>query len=515
MAVSTKEHPREEPAPRADIVDRNGEILASTLMTASLYADPTRVWDAAETAGKLAGVLPQLDVETVTRRLSSGRRFVWIRRDLTPRERQAVFELGLPGLGFVDEPKRVYPRGRLAAHVLGFADVDGRGAAGAERAFDAELSAGGGRPLPLSIDIRAQHAVDEELRAAMASTGAQAAAALVTDVRTGEILALVSLPDFDPNDPGRAPADARLNRPLAAVYELGSVFKTISYAAALDAGVVNASFVAPTDRPLQVGPNLIKDSHPVTRPLTVRESFVRSSNVAAAYVALRLAPDAHEDYLTRFGLMHRAPVAYAESARPLRPQDWDDTARATVAYGHGLAVSPAAFAAAFNAVVNGGLYVRPTLRPANPRGALSERVISPQTSAAMRGFLRAAVVDGTGRRADVPGYYVGGKTGTAEKVVDGAYDTERITATFAAVFPVDAPRYSVLVVLDEPVGAELDPARINAGYTAAPTAGLIISRLAAALGVTSRGVNAPVTIGMTTPPSRGESEPHEKIGGVS
>ncbi len=471
---------------RGDIVDRNGEILASTLSTYSLFADPKLVWNAEETAAALRAALPDLDVAETARKLASNKRFVWIRRGLGPRQRQAVFDMGLPGLDFREEPRRIYPRGRLAAHALGFTTIDGVGAAGAEKAYDAELSAGDGRPLALSIDLRVQYAVDEELRAGLEEFNAKAAVALVTDVDTGEVLALVSLPDFDPNLPAESSPDGRLNRALASVYELGSIFKTFTLAMAIDTGAADPARILPTDQPVIAGDVVIAEHAPAPRRLSVGEVFVRSSNPGAAYLALEAGGAVQRDYLQRFGLMERAPSPFAESARPILPQTWDEIAVATVAYGHGVAVSPLAFAGAFGAVVNGGEYVRPTLRPVGPRGALADRVIESGTSHVMNGLLRAVVLEGTGGRADVPGLAVGGKTGTAEKAVAGGYAPDRVAASFAAVFPADAPRYAVFVVLDEPQGADDAPGRRGAGHTAAPVAGRVIARIAPLLGVARR-----------------------------
>ncbi len=470
---------------RGDLVDRNGEILASTLTAHSLAADPRAVWNAEETARALISVLPDLDYDELVAKLTSKKRFVWLRRGMSPRARQAVFDLGLPGLEFREEPSRVYPRGRLAAHVLGFTDVDGRGVAGAERAFDAELSAGDGRPVALSIDLRAQYALDDEMRAAVTLFEPKAAVGVVTDVATGEIVAMVSLPDFEPNAPGAASASARTNRALASVYELGSVLKTVTFAAGLDTGAVEVGDMLDAHQPLVAGEAILRDPHPSPGPVSVHDAFVRSSNVGAALVARASGAASQRAYLARFGLLDRAPVGFAESAAPLLPADWNETAQATVAYGHGLAVSPVAFSAAFAATVNGGYYRRPTLEPVSVRDAPSERILSSQTSAQMRDLLRAVVVDGTGRRADVPGYRVGGKTGTGEKAVGGAYVKDRLVSSFAAVFPADAPRYSVLIVLDEPAGTPETRGRAGAGYTAAPVAGRVISRLAPVLGVPS------------------------------
>lgn len=472
---------------RANIVDRNGELLAATHTTYSLFADPTRVWDIDAAAAAINDALPEADAAETAQRLRAaadrGRRFVWIERGLTPRQRQRVFDLGLAGFDFQEEPSRIYPRGRLAAHVLGWTNIDGVGVAGAERAFDAELARGDGNPLALSIDLRVQYALDDELRKAMERHAAQAAVGLVTDVRTGEILGLVSLPDFDPNQPGAADADAQLNRALNSVYELGSIFKTFTVAAALDSGTADAATLLPTDHPLEAGGAVISDAAPAGRQLSLAEAFIASSNVGIGALGLSLGPEVQQDYLARFGLLSTAPVDFAESAPPLLPNVWNESERATVSFGHGIAVSPAAYMAAFGAVVNGGSYVRPTLRPVSVRGAVGESVLKPETSVEIAQLLRAVVLFGTGRRADVPGLGLGGKTGTAEKPVAGGYDPDRIVASFAAVFPYDDPRYAVLILLDEPQGTEETHGRAGAGYTAAPTAGAVAARVALALDV--------------------------------
>ncbi len=466
---------------RSDIVDRNGELLASTLTTHSLFADPSRVWDVEEAATALAAALPGLDAADTAQRLAEGaaadRRFVWIKRNLSPRQRQTVFDLGIAGLDFVEEPRRVYPRGRLAAHVLGWTNIDGEGAAGAERAFDAELSRGDGRPLALSIDLRVQFALDDELRAAVAEYQAKAGVGLVSDVRTGEILALTSLPDFDPNRPGDADDDARFNRAMAAVYELGSIFKTFTVATALDVEAAAVDTLLPTDAPLEVAGRTIRDSAPADHELTVAEAFIASSNVGIGALGLSLDPEVQRDYLGRFGLLDRAPVDYIESARPLIPETWGESERATVSFGHGIAISPVAFMAGFDAAVNGGRYVRPTLRPVSARGAVSDPVIAPETSAEIARLLRAVVSVGTGRRADVPGLEIGGKTGTAEQAGRGGYKSKTVISSFLAVLPASAPRYVLLVSLFEPQGVEETKGRITAGLNAAPTAARIVERI--------------------------------------
>ncbi len=474
------------PVPRGDILDRRGEILATTLEAYSLYADPSQVWDPAQTAAALAQTISGVDEAALAERLAGSGRFVWIRRGMSPRAREAVLALGLAGIDFRREPKRVYPRGRLASHVLGFTDIDGVGAAGAERAFHQALAVGEAQPL--SLDLRVQFALEEVLRADVARYGAAGAVGLVTNVNTGEILALSSLPDFDPNAPARAPETARFNRGVAGVYELGSVFKVFTYAMALDRGVIAANDVLDARTPVVAGTVAVRDKAPPPRDLTVREAFIRSSNVAAARLGVATPAGAMTRYWEDFGLLSPAPLELAGAASPLTPTRWDDPARATIAFGHGLAVSPVAFAAAFGAAVNGGVYLSPSLTPAQARRLAPRRVIAPETSAVMTSLLREAVLHGTGRRADAAGFEVGGKTGTAEQAVAGGYDEDQVIASFAAVFPADAPRYAVVVMFDRPAttGGPSPAGAVSAATTAAPTAGRVVQRVAPLLGVPAR-----------------------------
>ncbi len=475
-------------APRGDLTDRNGEILARSLDVWSIYADPARVVDPEATAEAIASVLDGFDAPSAARRLSArDRRFVWLRRGVTPRDREAVFSLGLPGVDFRAEPRRVYPRGALAAHVLGHVNIDGVGAAGAERAFDDSLAAGSGEALALSIDMRVQFALDETLRDAVEHYRADGGVAIVSDIETGEILALVSLPDFDPNRVGDYPLTVRRNRALVDRFELGSIFKTFTIAAALDVGLASPNSVLPTSRGARAGDRLITD-HSSSGDLTVAQVFVRSSNTGAALLALEMGEALQRSYFERLGLLDAAPVGFLESAAPIVPDNWDANTRATMAFGHGVSVSPVAFVAAFGAIVNGGEYVAPTLRRVEdgPNAVTRTRVISRETSAAMVGLLRLAVERGTGRRADVPGYGVAGKTGTAERPIPGGYDPDSLISSFAAVFPYDAPRYALLVTLDGPLGSEEENGRASAGYTAAPTAAAVIARIAPLLGVARR-----------------------------
>ncbi len=473
-------------APRGDLVDRRGDILATTLEAYSLFADPRQVWDPVGTAAALARTVSGIEETALAERLSGSGRFVWVRRGLSPRAREAVLALGLPGLDFRREPKRVYPRGRLAAHVLGFTDVDGIGAAGAERAFHRTLAAG--TPVALSLDLRVQFALEDVLRADMARYAAAGAVGLVTNVNTGEILALASLPDFDPNAPGRAAADAQFNRAVTGAYELGSVFKVFTYAMAFDRGAVTATDVIDARTPVVAGAVDVRDPAPSPRDVTVREAFIRSSNVAAARLGVETPPQDMTRYWEDFGLLSPPPLELGGAASPLTPERWDEAARATIAFGHGLAVSPVAFAAAFGAAVNGGVYLSPSLIPARARRLAPRRVIGADASAVMTSMLREAVLHGTGRRAEAEGFEVGGKTGTAEQAIAGGYDETHVMASFAAVFPADAPRYAVIVMFDRPSRSSLDgaPGVVSAAITAAPSAGRVVGRVAPLLGVPAR-----------------------------
>jgi len=481
-AVPTRSGPAADV--RGDLFDRTGQVLATTLQTHSLYADPTLVWDARETAEALAAVLPELDVDAVTEELSGRGRFVWVRRNLTPRQRQAVFSLGLPGLGFREEPRRVYPRGRLAAHVVGYTDRDLSGLAGAERAFDSALLSGDGRPVALSIDMSVQFHVDEVLRASMAEFEADAATGIVMNVRTGEILSMVSLPDYDPNRPTDTDPSGRLNRAAQSVYEMGSTFKAFTVAMALENGTATLESGYDASNPLQIGGHTIHDYHAENRRLTLSEIFIHSSNIGSSLIALEAGAEAQRGFLGELRLLERAPIELAESADPLLPRQWGPTETATISYGHGLAVSPISTIAAFAAIANDGVYVRPTLLPvAADETIVGERVMSSEAAQSVLDLMRENVTDGTGGFAEAPGYQVAGKTGTAEKPSRGGYDHNRLISSFSAVFPHDDPQYAVLVLLDEPHGNESTYGYATGGWTAAPAVGEIVSRIAPILGV--------------------------------
>ena len=474
---------------RAEIVDRNGVLLASDLTTASLYANPLRVLDAAEASDKISRALPDLDRGELFSKLSASNRFVWIKRHLTPRQQHAVNALGLPGFAFLEEQKRVYPQGNLVAHIVGHTGVDNRGLAGIEKHLDERLGAaardGGARPpLRLSVDVRVQHVLRRQLALAIEKHQAIGAAGVVLDADDGQILASVSLPDFDPHRVDRASADSRFNRVSLGVYEMGSTFKIFTVAMALELGTADLADRIDAREPLRVARFMIRDDHAQERWLSVPEVFTYSSNIGAARMALEVGAERQREFLERIGLLRRASLEVAEIGRPIAPDPWRKISTMTVAFGHGIAVTPIQMASAVASLVNGGARVAPTFI-ADRRGARAtgERVVSDETSLAIRRLMRLNVVEGTGKQADAPGYLVGGKTGTAEKTGAGGYRRKALRSSFIGVFPASKPRYVVLVMLDEPQGTEETFGFATAGWTAAPVAGRVIERAAPLLGI--------------------------------
>ncbi|MDX1483567.1 MAG: penicillin-binding protein 2 [Alphaproteobacteria bacterium] len=470
-------------AGRADIVDRNGLVLATSLNTASLYANPQHVLDAREAAERLSRILPELRPAELVSKLTSGRSFVWIKRHLTPRQHYAVNRLGVPGLYFQREERRVYPQGRLFSHLIGFAGTDGIGLAGLEKKFNDTLRAGA-KPLALSVDSRIQHILRQELVATKARFRATGAAGVVMDVDSGEIIAMASLPDFDPNLPDRSPAKARFNRATLGVYEMGSTFKIFTTAMALDSGAVRMTGGFDASRPIRIARFRISDYHGKNRWLSVPEIFMYSSNIGSAKMALAVGTRAQRDYLDRLGLLTAPRLEVPEVGTPLVPARWRQINTMTIAYGHGIAVSPVQIAEAVAAVVNGG-WRRPAtvIKPLDGERAQGRRVLRRQTSANMRKLLRLAVTGGTGRQGEAQGYLVGGKTGTAEKIGGQGYRDKALISSFVGVFPIHAPRYVVLVVVDEPHGNKRTHGYATGGWVAAPAVSRLISRAGPLLGI--------------------------------
>lgn len=467
---------------RGAITDRNGVLLAASLSTASLYADATIVSDPYKATAKLVRALPELDKSEVLTKLKSGRRFVWLKRHLTPRQQYAVNRLGVPGLEFRREERRVYPVGRVAAHVVGFTDVDGRGLAGVERFFDGRLHTKK-EQVALSLDMRVQNILHRSLKQSMAKFRAVGASGIVMDVTTGEVIAMVSLPDFDPNRPIGIDADARFNRGTLGVYEMGSTFKIFTTAMALDAGTVTLADGYDAREPIRVSRFVIRDYHAKRRWLSVPEIFMYSSNIGAVKMALDVGGDRQRAFLRKLGMFEPAPVELPETGQPLLPEVWRQINTMTISFGHGLSVSPLHLAAGVAAVVNGGTYRPPTVvKRAGPPVA-GRRVISTATSEKMRRLLRLVVENGTGRNARADGYMVGGKTGTADKAAARGYNRRALLSSFVGVFPMTAPRYVVLAMLDEPKGRKDTFGYATGGWVAAPVVGDVVGRIGPLLGM--------------------------------
>jgi cell division protein FtsI (penicillin-binding protein 3) len=470
-------------ADRADILDRNGVVLATSLTTASLYANPHQIREPDAVAAQLAEILPDMPASPTAAKLSADKSFIWLKRNLTPKQQQAVNRLGVPGLYFQYETKRVYPQGNLTAHVVGFADVDSRGLAGVERSFD-DVLAGGQRPLQLSIDVRIQHILHEEISRAMTDFTAIGGAGMVMDIQTGELLALVSLPDFDPARPGEATDDARFNRATLGTYEMGSTFKLFNTAIGLDSGTTTLAGGFDATHSIKIGRFSIDDYHGKHRWLSIPEIFTYSSNIGSAKLADAFGAEVQKTYLQRFGLLTKSPVELAEIGEPQYPKNWRRVNTMTISYGHGLSVAPIQVVSAVGAIANGGTLRQPTLlKRAAHEVETGTRVISEQTSAQMRQLMRLVVQVGTGKKANAPGYLVGGKTGTADKQEGKGYSENARMAAFVAAFPMSAPRYAVVVLIDEPKPNAHSYGYATAGWVAAPVVGALVQRMAPLMGI--------------------------------
>ncbi|MTH97935.1 penicillin-binding protein 2 [Roseibium sp. RKSG952] len=484
-------------AARPDLIDRNGEILATDIKTASIYAEPRRVLDVDEAVDGLMRVLPDLDEAKVRRRLESRAGFIWLKREASPFEADQVHNLGLPGISYLYETQRFYPGGPTAGHIVGSVNVDNQGLTGIEKYIDRawlsdlqQLGFTAGRtmePVRLAMDLRVQHVVRDELVKALERYQAIAAVGIVLDVRTGEVVAMSSLPDYDPNDRAQALEKDRMNRATGGVYEMGSVFKAFTTAMALDSGKVSVQDSFDATRPIRAGGRTISDFHGKNRILSVPEIFIYSSNIGTAKMMLSAGIDKQQEFLGRLGLTSRLQTELPENASPLLPPKWNELAAMTISFGHGLSVTPMQTAVAAAALVNGGRLLPPTFLPRteDEANALGKQVISPDVSKVMRYLFRLNVLSGSGRRSKVSGYTVGGKTGTAEKIENGKYVRNKRRNSFLSAFPMDDPRYVVLTVIDEP--KPVPPSRsATAGLNAGPVAASIIRRIAPMLGVMPR-----------------------------
>ena len=490
-------------AQRAIITDRNGEFLAVSLPTVALYANPKEMIDTAEAAHKLKKVLPKLDEAKIAERLANAeKQFVYLARQLSPREQVAINTLGIPGVYFEQTERRRYPLGRTGAHVLGGVDVDGNGIAGVEKQFDERLRKDAA-PLKLSLDVKVQAVVRDELSKAMEDFKAIGACGIVMDVRTGEVLAMVSLPDYDANLVRAAPDEARFNRAVTGVYEPGSTFKLQTLSMALDSGIAHLWDIYDAGHPIHIGRFTITDFEGKKRPLALPEVLAYSSNLGAARIAQSVGAERQRTWMRNMGMFERVGIELPEAARPLYPaaSNWKEVATMTIGFGHGIAVSPLHVVRGTAAIANGGIVLRPTLLATedssrasgtdpsrasgtDPNRASGTRVMQPETSDVMRRLMRLVVTDGFGKTAEVPGYYPGGKTGTAEKVAGrGGYKKHANVAAFMSVFPMQAPRFAVYMMLDEPKANASTHGYATAGWVSAPAAGRVIARIGPMLGL--------------------------------
>jgi cell division protein FtsI (penicillin-binding protein 3) len=482
---------------RATITDRNGVILATNLSTASLYANPQKIIDPKATIQKLCGIFNYLNCKELEERLINDKTFAWVKRHLTPREQQFVHDLGLPGLYFIREEKRVYPQGNLFAHVLGYADIDGQGLAGVEKYFNANLLENSNVPLELSVDSRIQEVVREEIANQVSLNNAIGGSGIVINVETGEVLALVSLPDYDPHHINEASDRQRFNQATLGVYEMGSTFKVFTLAMAFDGKYVNVNDAFDVGIALKVGRHQIHDFKGRGGILSVPEILMYSSNIGTAQIAMKVGAKQQRNYLKDFGFMDYVDIELPEKSYPMYPTQklWGYASLVTISYGHGMAVTPLHLASSFSTIVNGGYLLKPTLLK-NPvlqdeEEKESNRIISAKTSDLMKRVMRLVVTHGSGKRANIPGYLVAGKTGTPEKVVGKGYSKNANIPAFVGAFPINDPKYAVVVMIDEPSGNKLNGGMLTGGVIAAPVAGKIIERIAPILSVQPLDENDP------------------------
>jgi len=483
---------------RPDILDRNGQILATDVKTPSLFAEPRKLIDVDEAEELLTAVLPDLDASEVRDRLSSKRGFVWLKREITPKQQQEIHRLGIPGVEFLTENKRVYPNGPIVSHEIGHVNIDNQGIAGIEKWLDgrglAALHMAGlaidrlEKPVELALDLRVQFALRGELIAAREKFKAKAASGVVLNVNTGEIVALVSEPDYDPNNPHEANDPTRINRLTTGVFEMGSSFKVLTVAMALDSGKATLSSMFDASHPLQYGRFAIHDYEPMHRALSVPEIFTYSSNIGAARMALAVGVNGHQAFLKKMGQLDRLRTELPESAEPIVPKHWGELNSVTIAFGHGLSVAPLQAVMGIAATLNGGFLIPPTFlkRSESEAQILAKQVLKPETSREIRYLMRLNAEKGTATKANVSGYYIGGKTGTAEKVVNGHYSKHKLLTDFMAVLPADKPTYLMMIMLDEPQPTPETHGFATAGWNAAPTAAKVIARIAPLLDIEPR-----------------------------
>ncbi|WP_188052324.1 peptidoglycan D,D-transpeptidase FtsI family protein [Aureimonas fodinaquatilis] len=488
--TSTAYYPVTPSVARPDIHDRNGSILATDLPSYSAFAEPRRIVDVDEAVEKILAVFPELNARSLHSRLRGESGFTWIKRSVTPAEQQSLWQQGIPGVGFRRETSRLYPNGPAAAQVLGAVNIDNQGISGIEKwvdqsGLDALRSAGMDlqkadlTPVELSLDLKVQQAFAHELHAEIERYNAIGGAGLVLNVNNGEVISLVSIPDFDPNDSTQALKPENINRINVGVYEMGSTFKALTTAMSLDSGIYNMHSVLDASKPLSFGRFRINDFRGENRPLNVPEAFLASSNIAFGRMAMGVGVDQHKSFLKKLGQLDRLVTELPENATPIVPKNWQPVNTATIAFGHGLAVTPLQAAMGVSALVNGGHLIRPTFIKGSDVSArtIQDAVIKTETVEELRYLMRLNALSGSAKGADLPGYYVGGKTGTAEKVVNGRYDKTRVMTSFMGVLPANNPQYLVLVILDEPKPTKDTHGFRTSGWNAVPAASRIMRRI--------------------------------------
>ncbi len=476
---------------RPDILDRNGAILATDIKTMSVFAEPRRLIDKDEAVELLTAVLPDVDAGALRQRLGSRKGFVWVKRGITPSQQEEVYRLGLPGVGFVPENRRVYPNGPIGAHVLGFTNLDNQGIAGIEKYIDgqglADLHGAGFKltpddlkPITLSLDLDATHAVRDELAKGIEHFKAKSGAAAIMDVNTGEMIAFTSLPDYDPNNPVDALDPQHIDRLTVGTYEMGSTFKSITAAMAMETGKVTLRSQIDARDNLRYGRFTIHDFEPKHRMLSVPEAFKFSSNISFARMAMMVGVEGHKAFLKKMGQLDRLRTELPENAEPIVPRNWSELNTMTIAFGQGINVAPLQAMMAVEGLVNGGNLITPTFlkRDTGDVRAQFPRVIRPETSESLRYLMRLNAVEGSAKKANIPGYFAGGKTGTADKIVHGHYDHSKVFTTFMSIVPADHPRYLFLVLMDEPQAVEGTYGFHTAAWNSGTTAGNIMRRVA-------------------------------------
>ncbi|HPF78698.1 MAG TPA: penicillin-binding protein 2 [Alphaproteobacteria bacterium] len=475
---------------RGDIVDRNGVLLARSLKTASLYVDPVLIQEPKKVAEDLVKIFPDLSYGSLLQKLQSKKRFVWLKRNISPEDQSKILYLGYPGLNFKEEMYRIYPQGALAVHLVGASGIDGQGLSGLEAGFNDYLKTSD-EPLQLTIDVRLEHVLKREMSKTIKDFNAKAGAGIIMDVETGEILAAISLPDYNPYDYNEASSNAKFNRLSLGVYELGSAFKVFSTAAYLEKTNSDVARKFDVSNPIEIGRFKIRDYHPEKRSMTVPEIFMHSSNIGSAMMGEQVGTEDLKNFYKDIGLFDAPDFEIPEVGKPLIPDPWRDVNTMTASFGHGIAVSPLQLIRAASSIVNGGYLVTPTLiaQKNHHKNALKEsrlRVVSPQTSHRMRQLMRLVVTEGTGTKAQVDGFLVGGKTGTAEKPGKGGYNRSQLISSFLGVFPMDEPKYAIFVMVDEPQGNKESYGYATGGWVGAPTVARVVSGMVSVLGIKPR-----------------------------